>query len=130
MKLHNLILIGLAVCLPGMPLTASAYDGDWKRGHVYYRMVCTECHKSQPCGVIGPNTRTRAEWVAYMQADKHAKGKDSLKFYVGKSYRASIADSNKAAAKFLDVPEQELYEDLKAFVARSAKDGDAPTGCR
>ena len=28
------------------------------------------------------------------------------------------------------IPVQELCEDLKAFVARSTKDGDAPTGCR
>ena len=130
MKLQKPLLMGLAACLLGAPLMARAYEGDWKRGHVYYRMVCTECHKAQSCGVIGPNTRTRAEWTAYLQADKHAKGKDSLKSYLSKSYRASIAGSNKAAAKFADVPEQDLYEDLKAFVVRSAKDGDAPTGCR
>jgi len=130
MKLRIPLLIGLATCLLGAPLMARAYEGDWKRGHVYYRMVCTECHKTQQCGVIGPNTRTRAEWAAYLQADKHAKGKDSLKHYLSKSYRASIASSNKAAAKFADVPEQELFEDLSAFVTRSAKDGDAPTGCR
>jgi cytochrome c5 len=130
MKLHKPLLIGLAASLLGAPLMARAYEGDWKRGNVYYRMVCTECHTSQAGGAIGPNTRTRAEWTAYLQADKHAKGKDSLKSYVGKPYRASIAASNKAAAKFADVPDEELYEDLKAFVARSAKDGDAPTGCR
>jgi cytochrome c2 len=130
MKLRKPLLIGLATCLLGAPLMARAYEGDWKRGHVYYRWVCTECHKDSPVGKIGPNTRTRAEWAAYLQADKHAKGKDSLKFYLSKSYRASIAGSNKAAAKFADVPEQELYDDLAAFVARSAKDGDAPTGCR
>ena len=130
MKLRNPLLIGLASCLLVAPLMARAYDGDWKRGHVYYRMVCTECHKSQPIGVIGPNTRTRAEWAAYLHADRHARGKDSLRVYVSKPFRASIAGSNRAAAKFADVPEQELFEDLKAFVIRSAKDGDAPTGCR
>ncbi len=130
MSLSKPLLIGLATCLLGAPLLARAYEGDWKRGHVYYRMVCTECHKGQPCGVIGPNTRTRAEWTAYLEADKHAKGKDSLKTYLSKPFRASIAGTNKAAAKFADVPEDELYADLKAFVLRSAKDGDAPTGCR
>ena len=130
MALQKHLLIGLAACLLGAPLMARAYEGDWKRGNVYYRMVCTECHTSQAGGAIGPNTRTRAEWTAYFQADKHAKGKDSLKYYYGKSYRSSIASTNKAAAKFADVPDEELYEDLKAFVARSAKDGDAPTGCR
>ena len=47
-----------------------------------------------------------------------------------KDYCESIASSNKAVAKSADLPEQELCEDLKAFVARSAKDGDAPTACR
>ena len=130
MTLRKPLLIGLATCLLGAPLIARAYEADWKRGHVYYRMVCTECHKGQPCGVIAPNTLTRAEWTAYLQADKHAKGKDSLKTYLGKPFRASIAGTNKAAAKFADVPEEELSADLKAFVMRSAKDGDAPTGCR
>lgn len=130
MKLRKPLLIGLATCLLGAPLMARAYEADWKRGHVYYRMVCTECHKGQPGGVIGPNTRTRAEWTAYLEADKHAKGKDNLKTYLGKPFRASIAGTNKAAAKFADVPEEELYADLKAFVLRSAKDGDVPTGCR
>jgi cytochrome c5 len=130
MEMRKPLLIGLAACLFSAPLVARAYEGDWKRGNVYYRMVCTECHTSQAGGAIGPNTRTRAEWTAYLQADRHAKGKDSLRHYLSQPYRASIASTNKAAAKFSDVPDQELYEDLKAFVARSAKDGDAPTGCR
>ena len=130
MKLQKPLLIGLAACLLGAPLIARAYEGDWKRGHVYYRMVCTECHKTKPCGPIAPSARTRAEWAAYLQADKHAKGADSLKTYIGKPYRTSIASTNKAAAKFVDVPDQELFEDVSAFLARSAKDGDAPTGCR
>jgi len=110
--------------------SVSAADGDWKRGRVYYRMVCTDCHVSKAGGAIAPSTKTKAEWATYVQADKHAKGTNSLKTYIGKPYRASIAASNKAAAKFAAVPEQELYEDLRAFLARSAKDGDAPTGCR
>lgn len=130
MKINTPLLIGLGACLLGAPLMARAYESDWKRGNVYYRMVCSECHKSEAGGAIGPNTRTRAEWSAYLQADKHARGKDSVSYYVSKPYRASIAATNRAAAKFADVPDEELYEDLKAFVARSAKDGDAPTGCR
>lgn len=81
----------------------------------------------------------RREWPEYphayemgrLSAGRQARqGEHSIKFFLSKGYRESIASSNKAAAKFADVPEQELYEDLKAFVARSAKDGDAPTGCR
>lgn len=130
MRLQKSMLIGVMACLLGAPLMAQAYEGDWKRGHVYYRMVCTACHVAKAGGAIGPNTRAKAEWAAYLQADKHAKGKDSVTFYLSKAYRDSIKTSNRAAAKFADVPEQELVDDIKAFVARSAKDGDVPTGCR
>ncbi len=130
MRLQKSILISVMACLLGAPLMAQAYEGDWKRGHVYYRMVCTACHVEKAGGAIGPNTRAKAEWAAYLQADKHAKGKDRVTFYLSKAYRDSIKASNRAAAKFVDVPELELVDDIKAFVARSAKDGDAPTGCR
>ena len=72
---------------------------------------------------------TKAEWAAYIKADKHAKGKDTVKQYLSKSYRASIKAQNKAAEKFADVPDEELLEDLKAFAARGAKDGDSPASC-
>jgi cytochrome c5 len=131
MKLQKSIFLGLAALALGAPMIAGAYEGDWKRGDVYYRMVCTDCHKTQPCGPIAPNSRTRAEWTAYLEAaNGHAKGKDNVKHYMSKTYRASIASKNKAAAKFADVPDEELFADIKALLMRSAKDGDAPTGCR
>jgi hypothetical protein len=40
-----------------------------------------------------------------------------------------VKASNKAAEKFADVPEKDLYEDLKAFVIKGAKDGDSPASC-
>jgi cytochrome c5 len=112
----------------GLPLLAQA-EGDWKRGRVYYRMVCTACHVDKAGGSIAPSTKTKAEWAAYMAADKHAKGKDSVKYYVGKKYRDSIKATNKAAEKYADVPEAELLEDVKAFVIHGAKDSDNPAGC-
>jgi cytochrome c5 len=130
MKLQKPLLFALAAIALGVPLTASAYDGNWKRGDIYYRMVCSDCHKSQPCGPIAPNSKTRAEWKAYLEADKHAKGKEALNPYFSKAFRARIAGTNKAAAKFADVPEAELQADVEALLMRSAKDGDAPTGCR
>lgn len=108
---------------------AQAYDPDWKRGRVYYRSVCTSCHAASPVGSINPSTKTKAEWEAYLTADKHAKGKDSVKQYISKQYRASIKASNKAAEKFADVPDQELFEDIKVFLKRGAKDGEAPASC-
>jgi cytochrome c1 len=108
--------------------SVSAYDGDWKRGRVYYRMVCTACHVEKG-GSIAPSTKTKAEWAAYFAADKHAKGKDSVKYYVSKKYRDSIKATNKAAEKYADVPEAELLEDVKAFANHGAKDSDTPAGC-
>ncbi len=123
----QLFLISLLLLVPG---ASGAYDGNWKRGHVYFRMICTECHSQQPVGKIAPNSRTRAEWQAYLEADQHAAGKDTVTHYLSKTYRSSIAGSNKAARKFARVPEAELHADLRALLMRSAKDGDAPTGCR
>ena len=108
---------------------AQAYEPDWKRGRVYYRSVCTSCHVASPIGQVNPSARTKAEWTAYLDADKHAKGKDSVKQYVSKTYRTSIKSSNKAAEKFADVPDQELTGDIKSFLLRSAKDGESPASC-
>ena len=109
--------------------SAFAYDADWKRGRIYYRSVCTSCHVASPVGSINPSTKSKADWAAYVKADKHAKGKDTVKQYVSKTYRASIKASNKAAEKFADVPDQELMDDLAGFLNKGAKDGDAPASC-
>ena len=109
--------------------SANAYDADWKRGRVYYRSVCTTCHTASPVGAINPSTRTKADWNAYMMLDKHAKGKDTVSKYVSTAYRASIKSANKAAEKFAATPDKELSEDIKAFLVRGAKDGEAPATC-
>lgn len=108
---------------------AQAYDPDWKRGRLYFRAVCTACHVDSPVGSIAPSTRLKVEWVAYLGADKHAKGKDTVSQYLSQSYRKSIAAGNRAAAKFADVPDAELGADVKAFLLKGAKDGDAPASC-
>jgi cytochrome c5 len=129
MKPSKSALALLALGLLAAPFASLAEDGDWKRGRIYYRMVCTACHADKAGGAISPTTKTMAEWKAYIQADKHAKGKDSLKHYVSTKYRDSIKATNKAAAKLSDVPDDELMNDLKAFLNKGAKDGDAPAKC-
>jgi len=129
MKTKLSLSIALAILGATAYTSVQAYDGDWKRGRVYYRQVCTSCHVAKTDQSIAPTSRTKAEWTAYLQADKHAKGKESLKQYVSKQYRASIKATNKAAEKFADVPDQELLEDVKAFVIKGAKDGDSPASC-
>ena len=115
--------------LLGASLSAQAYDADWKRGRVYYRSVCTSCHQAKPVGAINPSAKAKAEWTNYLLLDKHAKGQDRVSQYLSKAYRASIKGSNKAAEKFADVPDQDLAEDLKTFLIKGAKDGDAPASC-
>lgn len=122
----------LSLCLLGGSLvasTANGADGDWKRGRVYYQHVCTDCHKAKSGGPIAPNTRTMADWTSYLKADKHAKGKDSLKHYASKAYRASIKATNKAAEKYADIPDEQLFNDIKSFMLKGAKDGDSPASC-
>ena len=122
----------LSLCLLGCGLVASAAnaaDGDWKRGRVYYQRVCTDCHTAKAGGAIAPNTRTMAEWTTYLEADKHAKAKESLKKYTSKEFRASIKGTNKAAEKYADVPDEQLFNDIKTFMIKGAKDGDSPASC-
>ena len=125
---HPLMFMAVVLGATAMG-AAQAYDADWKRGRVYYRSVCTSCHVATPVGSINPSTKTKAVWAAYLKADKHAKGKDTVKQYVSKAYRASIKSGNKAAEKFADVPDQELLDDIAAFLVKGAKDGDAPANC-
>jgi len=122
----------LSLCLLGCGMAASAAqaaDGDWKRGRVYYQKVCTECHTAKAGGPIAPNTRTMAEWTTYLNANKHGKSKEPLKMYVSSAYRANIKATNKAAEKYADVPEEQLFNDVKAFMLKGAKDGDSPASC-
>lgn len=108
---------------------ALAYDGDWKRGRIYYRAICSSCHATTPAGVIQPNGRTKAEWAAYLKADKHEKGKDTVSQFFSKAYLDGIKGQNKAAAKFAEVPAEQLFKDVQVFLERSAKDGAAPASC-
>ena len=112
--------------------SASAYDADWKRGRVYYRSVCTSCHAVAPIGSINPSTKTKAEWAAYIKADKHDKtGKShpSVKYFTTKAYRETIKGKNKAAEKLLNANDADLYTDVQAWLQYSAKDSDNPSGC-
>jgi len=122
----------LSLCLLGCSLAASAAsaaDGDWKRGRVYFQKVCTDCHSAKAGGPIAPNSRSMADWTGYLKADKHAKGKEPLSLYVSKAYRANIKATNKAAEKYAEVPDEQLFGDVKAFMLKGAKDGDSPASC-
>ena len=129
MKTYKQIIAAIVLCVLLAPLAAQAKDGNWKKGRIYYRMVCTSCHKDVSGAAIAPSTLTKAEWADYMAIDQHAKGKDKLSYYISKQYRESIKKSNKAAAKMIKVPNAALTADLKAFAIHGAKDSDNPARC-
>lgn len=130
------IFIGLvsAASLLLIPLTqVLAEEGNWRQGRIYYRMVCTDCHKTTIGQGISPMTRTIEEWKAYIAEDRHNasdKGNPSVSYYVSKEYRNSVKDTNKAASKFIDMPDEELLANLRAFLAHGAKDSDTPARCQ
>lgn len=122
----------LAICGAIIPALA-AEEGDWKRGRLYYRSVCTSCHKAEADKSISPLDKTIAEWQAYVAADKHdasGKSKSSLSYFTSRSYRDSIKAENRVAEKFIDVPDAELMSDVRAWVIHGAKDSDTPARCQ
>ncbi len=103
-----------------------------KRGQVYFRMVCTDCHKKEAGRAIPPSGETMAQWRKYFDADRHAKSgnaNDSVRYYTSLEFRESIQDSNKAAKKFLTLSHEQLYADVRKFVITGAKDSDTPASC-
>lgn len=121
------IMVAAGICV------AHAADPNWKRGRIYYRMICTTCHVAQTGQAISPSEKTIAEWQVYIKADQHAaagSANSSVRYYVSREYRESVKDTNRAAEKFLRVPEEELMTDLGAFLVHGAKDSDTPARCR
>lgn len=133
MRHHKKLITMLVVMLLGISSVAEAAKANWKKGRIYYRMVCTECHAEQAKRKISPAEKTRAEWEDYFQKNIHgsqdAAEKHPVSYYVSREYRESIKDTNRAAAKLLKIPDDQLLEDVKAFVIHTAKDSDQPSRC-
>jgi hypothetical protein len=134
MKHHTSFIAVLIAVLLAMPSAAeAAKKGNWKKGRIYYRMVCTDCHVKEAGGKITPAEKTKAEWVDYFDKNLHgpqdATAKYAASYFVSREYRESIKDTNRAAAKLLKVPDDQLLEDVKAFLIHSAKDSDQPSRC-
>ena len=112
--------------------TAIAADGNPKRGRVYFKMVCTVCHMTQTGTAVPPATYTMDEWKQYLAADKHdgsSSSNASVRYYMSTEYRESIKNENKAARKFLKLPDDVIYADVHTFVVTGAKDSDTPASC-
>jgi hypothetical protein len=133
LSLQRVIRLSVFAALAITSFAVSAYEGDLKRGRLYFRQICTTCHQTALGKPIPPNERLKAEWAAYIKADKHDKtGKTnaSVKYFTAKAYRETIKGSNKAAEKLLNANDAELYADVQAWLQYSAKDSDNPSGCQ
>ena len=127
------ILMGIAAAGLLAATGAQAAEGDWRLGRVYYRMVCTACHTEGGGKAIAPSDKTKAEWTVYLAADRHdatAKANPKVSHYWSQAYRDSVKDKNKAAAKFLKMPDAELQAAVGAFAVYGAKDSDNPASCQ
>jgi hypothetical protein len=130
---RNAIAILALAAIAGTTTAAFAAEGNWKIGRLYYRGVCNKCHYATKGVAIPPNTYTPAEWTAYIDADKHNKGADTLMQYISPEYRASIKANNKIAKKFAETPNAEILKNMKAFVfkyAKGTKDGETADICK
>ena len=132
MRNNNRSIIALVILSLGLSTLAEA-KGNWKKGRIYYRMVCTECHIEQAGGAISPAEKTKAEWTEYFEKNLHGpqdvSAKYAASYFVSREYRESIKDTNRAAKKMLKIPDDKLLEDVKAFLNHTAKDSDQPSRC-
>lgn len=133
MKARSFAKLSVAAALLSIGASAFAYEGDLKRGRLYFRQICTTCHQQMLGKPIAPNERLKADWAAYIKADKHdktGKSNPSVRYFTTKAYRETIKDKNKAAEKLLNANDAELYADVQAWLQYSAKDSDNPSGCQ
>jgi len=129
------LAVGLFILtiIPSVVSAGGDKTGDWKRGRIYYRFVCNACHKEEIGQAISPADLTIAEWNTIIDEEKHApsgNANPSLRYYVSRGYREWIKRDNRVAEKFLDIPEQELLNDVRSFLLQGAKDSDTPVRCR
>lgn len=133
MKHDKTIFAASMIVLLGFSSLAEAGKGNWKKGRIYYQMVCSECHLNEAGGKIPPAEKTKAEWLDYFDKNIHGPQDEPTKYtasyFVSTEYRESIKDTNRAAKKMLKIPEDQLLDDVKAFVVHTAKDSDQPSRC-
>jgi mono/diheme cytochrome c family protein len=78
------------------------------KGKYYFKKNCKTCHaKGSENGEVTPLTKTQAQWKAYIESGKHAKGKEQISKYL--------------------TPEQ--IQDVEAFLVAHASDSPQPETC-
>ncbi len=82
--------------------------GSETKGKYYFKQNCKTCHtKGAAGGEITPLNKKMAQWTAYFQAGKHARGKEPLTKYMP----------------------QEQLRDVQAFLTNHAADSLQPETC-
>lgn len=101
----------LVVLLAGMGAfvtLAAAGKGSATKGKYYFKKNCKTCHaKGSENGEVTPLSKTQAQWKAYIESGKHAKGKEELSKYL--------------------TPEQIV--DVQTFLVDHASDSPQPETC-
>jgi len=133
MKHTKQFIVAIVLASLTLSTVADAAKANWKKGRIYYKMVCSECHIQQTGNKFSPADKTKAEWADYFAQNVHAAGNttvnNTVEYYVSQKYRESVKDTNRAAAKLLKIPDDQLLEDVKAFTIHTAKDSDQPSRC-
>ena len=134
MRRYLAVLMAVSILLPmGLVYAAEDDEGDWRRGRIYYRTTCTDCHKQMTGEGISPAEKTIAEWKAYLDVNKHDQSGRTNPFviyYVSREYREAVRDKNKVVNKLIDLSDETLMTDVRAFLVHGASDSDNPTRCR
>ena len=110
----------------------AAEKANKKRGQVYFKMVCTVCHKDTANRSIPPADYSMEQWGAYFDAnvhDKTGKTNNKVTYYLSTEYRDSISNTNKAAKRFKKLGNEQLLADVRKFAVNGAKDSDTPATC-
>ena len=63
MKFDKTFFAALMIVLLGFSSLAEAGKGNWKKGRIYYQMVCSECHLNEAGGKISPAEKTKGTWM-------------------------------------------------------------------
>ena len=82
MKHYKLLITVLVAIILGLsPVANAAKKGNLKKGRIYFKMVCSECHASEAGGKISPAQKNKADWLDYFEKNINVQKyeKDNIK---------------------------------------------------
>jgi len=125
---QKLPIVAAAASLLALTTTQAIAEepGNWKKGRLYYRAVCTACHVDEAGGSIAPAAYKIQEWKDYLVSERGATHTGE---FITQAHREAVAPENKVAAAFAKLPDEELLADVRAFVIYGAKDSATPATC-